>query len=181
MSHRSFILRSFLVLSLAACGDAAGPAPQESASLAPADLDYATATGPIKEKLDRLRKRLAPFHRLKVAKQAGWNARITECLADPNLGGMGYHYGNTALIDGKVSFQDPELLLYEPQAGGGVRLVAVEYIIPFDQWTDTKAPRMLGQEFKRNETFQLWGLHIWLWRYNPSGRFADWNPHVHCN
>ncbi len=102
-------------------------------------------------------------------------------MADPNLGGMGYHYGNTGLIDGKMSFQDPELLLYEPQERGGVRLVAVEYIIPFDQCTGTRPPPMLGQEFKRNETFQLWGLHVWLWRYNPSGRFADRNPHVHCN
>jgi len=23
-------------------------------------------------------------------------------------------------------------------------------------------------------------LHVWIWRENPSGMFADWNPTVHC-
>ena len=180
MSIRSTVVRALAALLVLGCGDTAAPAPQETADIAPA-LDYATAKGPIREKLARLRTRLAPFHRFQAAVDAGWSAEITGCKADANLGGMGYHYGNQKLIDGTVSFRDPELLLYEPQADGKLRLVAVEYIVPFDQWKGDKPPRLLGLEFKRNETFQLWGLHVWLWRYNPSGRFADWNPHVHCN
>lgn len=180
MPARSTVFRALAAMLLLGCGDAAAPAPPEMADVAPV-LDYATAKGPIRERLARLRKRLAPFHRIKTAKDAGWSAEITACMADPKLGGMGYHYGNPRLIDGTVSFRDPELLLYEPQPDGKLRLVAVEYIVPFDQWTGDKPPRLLGQEFKRNETFQLWGLHIWLWRHNPSGRFADWNPHVHCS
>jgi hypothetical protein len=23
-------------------------------------------------------------------------------------------------------------------------------------------------------------LHLWLWKHNPSGLFAMWNPRVHC-
>ena len=23
-------------------------------------------------------------------------------------------------------------------------------------------------------------LHVWAWEPNPSGSFADWNTHVHC-
>jgi len=179
MLCRSTVFRMLSAGLLLGCGDTAAPAPQETADIAPA-LDYATAKGPIRVKLERLRRRLAPFHRFQAAVDAGWSAAITGCMADPNLGGMGYHYGNPELIDGTVSFREPELLLYEPQPDGKLRLVAVEYIVPFDQWTDNRPPRLLGQDFKRNETFQLWGLHIWLWRYNPSGRFADWNPKVHC-
>ena len=29
-----------------------------------------------------------------------------------------------------------------------------------------------------NEPFYL--LHVWQWKYNPSGRFVDWNPRVVC-
>ena len=42
------------------------------------------------------------------------------------------------------------------------------------------APVLFGQEFKQNDTFQLWGLHVWLWKENPSGLFASWNPRVSC-
>ena len=45
----------------------------------------------------------------------------------------------------------------------------------------TAAPPVLfGQEFKQNDTFQLWGLHAWVWENNPSGVFANWNPRVAC-
>ena len=26
----------------------------------------------------------------------------------------------------------------------------------------------------------FWALHIWIWKYNPSGLFAPYNPHVSC-
>lgn len=51
-------------------------------------------------------------------------------MADSTAGGMGFHYGNTDLIDGNVQVDQPELLLYEPQADGSLELVAVEYITP---------------------------------------------------
>jgi len=28
---------------------------------------------------------------------------------------------------------------------------------------------------------ELWVLHTWLWRDNPSGLHADWNPNVNCD
>ena len=24
-------------------------------------------------------------------------------------------------------------------------------------------------------------LHVWAWKHNPSGMFADWNPTVSCD
>ena len=95
---------------------------------------------------------------------------------------MGFHYGNVGLIDGSVQVDQPELLLYEPEKNGRLRLVAVEYIIPYTLHSRDAAPPVLfGQEFKQNDTFQLWGLHAWVWKENPSGMFADWNPRVNCS
>jgi hypothetical protein len=32
----------------------------------------------------------------------------------------------------------------------------------------------------QNHTFDVWALHVWVWKHNPSGMFADWNPQVSC-
>jgi hypothetical protein len=58
--------------------------------------------------------------------------------------------------------------------------VGVEFIIPFTAWTGAEPPVLYGQTFARNETFQVWALHVWAWRDNRSGVFADWNPAVSC-
>jgi hypothetical protein len=132
--------------------------------------------------LATLRQVTAQFHRFEAASNAGWSARITGCMTDPTLGGMGYHYGNAGLIDGSVSVDKPELLLYEPEKNGTLRLVAVEYIIPYTYHArSAEAPELFGQKFKQNDTFQLWGLHAWVWEENPSGMFASWNPRVTCD
>jgi hypothetical protein len=136
----------------------------------------------LREDLATLRRVTAPFHRFKKAEAAGWSKKITDCMTDPGgAGGMGFHYGNTDLINATVSVDKPELLLYEPEKNGGLRLVAVEYIIPYSfQSREGPAPVLFGQQFKQNDTFQLWGLHVWLWEKNPSGLFASWNPRVGC-
>jgi len=133
--------------------------------------------------LAALRRVTARFHTFATATAAGWSAQITPCMTDPaGAGGMGFHYGNTALIDGTARVEEPELLLYEPEGNGRLRLVAVEYIIPYTAHSrDAAAPELFGgQKFKQNDTFQLWGLHAWVWKDNPSGMFADWNPRVTC-
>ncbi|MEO5816247.1 MAG: hypothetical protein ABIT20_13305 [Gemmatimonadaceae bacterium] len=121
-----------------------------------------------------------PFLRFETAKRAGWSAQITPCMASPE-GGMGFHYGNTALIDGSARVEEPELLLYEPDHTGRLHLVAVEYIVPYTAHSRSAAPPVLfGQQFKQNDTFQLWGLHVWIWKANTRGLFAPWNPQVAC-
>jgi hypothetical protein len=132
--------------------------------------------------LATLRQVTASFHQFDKATAAGWSAKITGCMTDPTLGGMGFHYGNTALIDGTARVDQPELLLYEPEKNGELRLVAVEYIIPYAFHSRESAPPVLfGKEFKQNDVFQLWGLHAWVWENNPSGMFANWNPNVNCD
>jgi hypothetical protein len=132
--------------------------------------------------LATLRRVTASFHTFSTASGSGWSAQITPCMTDPNgAGGMGFHYGNGGLIDGVARVDEPELLLYEPEKNGGLRLVAVEYIIPYTfHARAAAAPRLFDQDFQRNDTFQLWGLHAWVWKENPSGMFASWNPNVTC-
>jgi hypothetical protein len=159
--------------------------PEASTSPVAAHASHAAPThsasaGGAEPEIARLRALTAPFHRFETAVKAGWGSKITECFSDAQLGGMGYHYGNTTLIDGVVDGRKPELLLYEPQKNGKLRFVAVEYIVPFTAWTAGEPPRLYGQSFHRNEAFGLWVLHVWHFRNNPSGVFADWNPTVSC-
>ena len=125
----------------------------------------------------------ASFHDFQSGSDAGWSAQITPCMTDPGgAGGMGFHYGNVGLIDGTASVEKPQLLLYEPQKNGKLALVAVEYIIPYTFHPRSAAPPVLfNQPFQQVDAFQLWGLHAWVWKENPSGMFASWNPRVNCD
>ena len=137
----------------------------------------------VEQDLAALRQATAAFHDFDVARAAHWGTPITPCMTDPaGAGGMGFHYGNTDLIDGPVQVDKPELLLYEPEKNGRLRLVAVEYIIPYTFHSrDAEPPVLFNQQFRRNDTFQLWGLHAWVWAENPSGMFANWNPRITCD
>jgi hypothetical protein len=170
------------VILLSACGD-----PATTGTTADLAARNAAATshsfGPtVQKELASLRRATAAFQRFEVAGAAGWNTQITGCMVDPGgAGGMGFHYGNVGLIDGSVQVEQPELLLYEPEKNGRMRLVAVEYIIPYAfHPRDADPPVLFDQEFKQVDAFGLWGLHAWVWRENPSGMFADWNPKVDC-
>jgi hypothetical protein len=126
----------------------------------------------------------ARFHRYEVAKDANYTFLFMNmCMVDESpakAGGMGYHYVNTDLLDGKVEVDKPEALLYEPEANGQLRLVAVEYVIPKAAWTADTLPRLFGQQLKLN-AFDLYALHVWAWENNPSGIYASWNPRVTCD
>jgi len=128
-----------------------------------------------------LRVATAAFHDTTIAGRAGWNARITDCMEMPDSGGMGFHYANNGLIDGTLQERRPELLVYAPRRHGGLALVAVEYIVPFAiRPADGPAPVLHGIPLHRNDAFGLWVLHAWVWKHNPAGTFADWNPDVSC-
>jgi hypothetical protein len=181
MHRRLFLALPAFAYLMVACDR---PADVTSPSLAHGDhaapSRNVALSGEVQRDIARLRDLTAPFHEFEAAARAGWGAQITGCFSDPTLGGMGYHYGNVDLIDGTVAVLEPELLLYEPQKNGKLRLVAVEYIVPFGAWTATEPPRLFDQSFHRNEAFGLWVLHVWHFRNNPNGMFADWNPTVSC-
>jgi hypothetical protein len=133
------------------------------------------------EKLAELRRSTVRYHDFAAAQADGYTVKVTECMEDATRGGMGYHYAKGDLIDGGVIEARPEVLLYEPMGKGRLRLIGVEFIIPFTAWTAAEPPTLYGQTFARNETFEVWALHAWVWRNNPGGVFADWNPKVSCS
>ncbi|HET8649772.1 MAG TPA: hypothetical protein VFL95_07010 [Gemmatimonadales bacterium] len=164
----AFVSAMLLMIGLAACGDDDPTSPQE-------------------EQLAKLRAAVLPFHDLTSAQQAGYTVVVAHptsgatCISDPQLGAMGIHYLNTALVDDTVIVTQPELMIYEPQEDGTAKFVAVEYIIPFSiRGEDQPAPTLFGETFKQNETFGVWALHAWVGEDNPSGTFSDWNPDVSC-
>lgn len=94
---------------------------------------------------------------------------------------MGHHFGNTALFDANVDLLNPETVISEPEAGGKMKLVGMEYIVPLAAWEaahhtmndTTDVPTLLGQRFARHSTLPIFKLHIWLWQNNPSATYAD--------
>lgn len=195
---------STLVLAVlaAGCSDTPPTEPVENLRAAPAaaltDVVGATATaqasvgaallgGDVRRDLAELRRGTAPFHRLSDAQDAGYSVLVTHpvsgaaCLSDPVLGGMGRHFLDPSLVDDEVLVDAPEAMIYEPGPDGQLRLVGVEYVIPFAiRGMDEEPPVLFGQEFEQNHTFGLWALHAWAWKNNPEGMFAAWNPRVSC-
>ncbi len=179
---------SLLLLGLTLLGACVDGAPTSTStnvrtSLATSTPSLFSAAAAEKRDLATLRSATAGFHRYVVAKDAGYTFLFMNmCMEDQSpakLGGMGNHYVNTALLDGSVDVAHPEALLYEPGGNGQLKLVAVEYVIPKAAWTSSEPPELFGQKFKLN-AFDLWALHVWVWKDNPSGLYADWNPRVSC-
>jgi hypothetical protein len=140
-----------------------------------------------------LRRATAPFHSLAAAKAAGYTVEVADlagitCIADPGgAGTMGIHYLNPSLLDNAVSATHPELVIYAPSAGG-LKLVAVEYLVLQADWDAAHAspPVLFGEEFHLTPAGNRYGLpafyelHAWVWHPNPSGMFFEWNPRISC-
>lgn len=177
-------------LMLAACDATVPSTPSASVS-----IEVAEATGDIDgPALAAVRAATSQYQRVERALADGWgvdpfpgdpNEAISPCVANPVTGdGMGHHYINFGLMDGELDPSTPEVLLYEPTKNGRFRLVGVEYIVPFgvepraaDGGT---APELFGETFTESDGANGWALHVWIWRHNPAGMFADFNPNVSC-
>lgn len=134
---------------------------------------------PLTRQLDSLRDVTRAYQSFDAGQAAGYDIKITDCMADAQ-GAMGFHYGKGSLIDGSVSALQPEVLMYEPASNGQPKLVGVEYVVPFTAWSSSTPPTLYGESFQRNEMFQVWALHAWIWKDNPRGVFSSWNPTVSC-
>ncbi len=102
------------------------------------------------------------------------------CASGIEGGAMGVHYVNATLIGDSVDIKHPQAVMYEPRADGKMELVAVEYIT-------SKGPASLGGQLfnftgapNRYGLPPFYELHVWAWRPNPHGTFADMNPTVSC-
>jgi hypothetical protein len=118
------------------------------------------------------------------------------CAVHPTDGGMGFHYINKKLY-GSLDPAKPTALLYEDAAAVTApsataesrRIVAAEWIVvdkDQDVTTDDDRPSLFGMPFDgpmagHEEGMPIhYDLHVWLWKKNPSGMFARWNPRVTC-
>lgn len=179
-----------LALAAAACADS--PTAATEASLARGGA--VQVAGPGQSALAGIRAATAKYHRVEVAIAAGY-ATTVACAASP-AGAMGVHYVNAGLLGAPVPGGDatidplrPEVLVYEPMPNGRFRLVAVEYLVWRAAWDAAhpdEGPTLLGVPFVESFGSAAHGLpdhyelHVWLWRHNPSGMFAQWNPNVSC-
>lgn len=145
--------------------------------------------------LAAVRAATAQFANVAAAQAAGYGLLVDAagiaCIDNP-AGGMGIHYVNVDLVlDPTLDPTKPEVLVYEPDKHGNLRLVAVEYVV-FEADSHSDGPTLFGQHFHRmpgadeSEPQNRYGLpaffelHVWLWKHNPSGMFEDWNPNVSC-
>ena len=178
MSARLLFLPGLLVVSLASCNTDRIATPAELHQHSTTQF-AASKAEPNGADLAALRQATARFHEFSAAKDAGWNTAITDCMSSPE-GGMGFHYAQVGLLDAVINPAEPEALLYEPEKNGTLRLVGVEYIVPRTAWTGTTPPELYGQQYAYVPAFDVYGLHAWVWKNNPSGMFAPWNPVVTC-
>jgi hypothetical protein len=137
---------------------------------------------------DVVREATAPYQDVEAAMSAGY-ASAGSCVSGPQEGAMGVHFINGDLVfDGKIDADDPEALIYEP-VNGQMRLLGVEYIVIAADWHASNAapPVLLGQHFHYVGSPNRYGLpafyelHVWGWKHNPNGTFADWNTKVSCD
>lgn len=190
-----------LLASLTGCATAA----TEAGAPETARHDHAAAEGvdgaslmqipAVVRELAAAREASATYRQLQRAEDAGYAlppapAPLHECIAATDgHGAMGLHYVDGELVDTKLSVTDPEVLIYEPTADGGARLVAAEYVVFADAWRaehGDEIPQLFGRDLayvgegNRYEVPPFFQVHVWLWKHNPDGIFADHNPRVQC-
>ena len=142
---------------------------------------HATLVATVREATER-------FKNVEAAKEAGYGL-FHGCVSGPQEGAMGIHLVNGTLVgDGVLDPTRPEALLYESR-NGQLDLVGVEYVVIAEAWhaRNEAPPVLMGQLFHYVGSPNRYGipafyeLHVWAWKHNPSGTFADWNPSVSCD
>ena len=141
--------------------------------------------------VDAVRAATAKYKNVEVARNAGYQL-LFGCVTGGDFGAMGMHFVNTNLIgDLDVDPTNPEIVIYEPQADGTLRLIGADFLIFADAWDaahpDGTAPQLMGQLFHRFDApnrFRLpsfYTLHVWAWKTNPTGTYTNWHAGVSCD
>ena len=159
-----------------------------------AHMAAAADNATLQDELAQVRQVTARFHDLDAALEAGYELGwvngsgiriITGCVAHPTAGAMGYHYFNQELVDDlAVNELEPEVLVYESAPNGRRKLVAVEWVVPGPNTNPpgvTDPPSLFGMPMHiLVPAVGFYLKHAWIWKPNPAGMFADFNPKVTC-
>jgi hypothetical protein len=165
-----------------------------AAGLLAAGTAAAAATNGRDRKVAQMREATDQFHSIKAAEAAGYvpfqDINGISCIDEPGMGGMGVHYVNPQLINNpSIDARRPEALVYAPGADGKLHLAALEYLVVKAAWDAKHAssPQLFAsQHFDETAAPNRFGLpdfysqHVWVWKNNPAGLLAMWNPNVHC-
>ncbi len=192
MSRRrcSPILPGPLILTAALVGLGCGDPPSSLDADPAASVGPSLAAATTGASLAAIRQATARYQRIEAALADGY-IPVSPCVAAPGLGGMGFHYLNPDYLnDAAIDPATPELLLYEPEPNGRLRLIGVEFMLIADLWDAVHAadPEFNQQRFDEHRgadthglPFDHYELHVWTWRHNAAGHYAPFNPDVSCD
>lgn len=142
--------------------------------------------------VEKVRTATEQYKDINAALNQGF-AQATPCVSGPDFGAMGVHFVlNSRVMNGVLSPDQPQALIYEPMAGGAFRFVGVEFIVLAQVWTSQHPnggppPALEGHLMNfvpapnRYGLPDFYELHVWAWEQNPVGSFADWNTRVTCD
>jgi hypothetical protein len=164
-----------------------------AATLAISGAGAAIASGGASGGLAHVRQATRQYRDVTAAERAQYERFVDvdgiACIDMPGMGAMGIHYVNQGLVgDATVDPLAPEAMVYEPEADGGLRLVAVEYVVVKAAWdaTHSEPPALFGTTFdftpspNRFGLPEFYSLHAWVWKHNTAGTLSMWNPDVSC-
>jgi hypothetical protein len=146
-----------------------------TANTAAASAPVTPEAGNANAALARVRAATAKYHDVAQAEADGYTS-IGFC--EP---GEGCHWLKPSIVDATFDPLQPEILLYAPGPGpNGLRLVAVEYIVPLG--LSPTAPEGFAGEAdvwrEDTEGAGLWELTAWIWLSNPNGMFEQHNTKI---
>lgn len=151
----------------------AQPAGKEQSNIAARDVAkmYNNLSPQTLWELQQVRAAIAQYRDLKNALKDGYvNINV-------DIPMMGHHYMKASLVDNVFDPRHPEILVYNGNEQGEQELLAAEFAVPINY------PRPEGftgsqDMWDENHQFNLWLVHAWVWKYNPTGAFEMMNPEV---
>ena len=121
--------------------------------------------------------------KISTAKYNDFDQAIADGYVDINVivPEMGYHYLKMDNLNATFEYDKPEILVYNKEENGRMKLVALEYAVPIS--LSPNAPSGFTGDNDHWSVYQgvLWTLHAWVWEYNPNGVFNATNPLIHLH
>jgi hypothetical protein len=139
--------------------------------------------------INTVREATERFKDVAVAEAEGYSLMFG-CVSGPDSGAMGLHYVNLPLVaDGVLDAAKPEIIIYEPLPNGRLKMTGADFLIFASDWHAQNAgtPELQGQLLHLFESPNRFGLpnfytlHVWAWKANPTGAFANWHANVSCD